>query len=144
MSALAAARNTPRLGMMDGVLEVPVKATQKIYKGALVMCDSTGYLVPGAAATGCRAAGRADPGTDNVLDTTGMSSGDVKCKVDVGVFRWDNSTSTDAITITEMYKDCYIVDDHTVAKTDGSTTRSVAGKVILVDSSGVWVKTGPL
>jgi hypothetical protein len=32
------------------------------------------------------------------------------------------------------------VDDQTVAKTDGSTTRSVAGIVRGVDTDGVWVE----
>ena len=38
--------------------------------------------------------------------------------------------------------DCYIVDDQTVAKTNGTNTRSVAGKIIAVDADGVWVKLG--
>jgi hypothetical protein len=32
------------------------------------------------------------------------------------------------------------VDDQTVAKTDGTGARSVAGKVFDVDSGGVWVR----
>ena len=34
----------------------------------------------------------------------------------------------------------YIVDDETVAKTDGTATRSAAGKVVGLDSDGVWVE----
>ena len=41
-----------------------------------------------------------------------------------------------------MGSDCYIVDDQTVAKTNGTNTRSVAGKIIAVDADGVWVKIG--
>jgi hypothetical protein len=144
MAALAAARNTPRLGEMIGVNDGPVKTAVKIYKGSLVMADATGYIVPGAAATGCRAAGRANTGSDNFVDTTGLASGDVTIAIDVGIFRWDNGLTTDAITITELYKDVYIIDDHTVGKTDGGGTRSVAGKVEKVDSTGVYVRTGPL
>jgi hypothetical protein len=33
-----------------------------------------------------------------------------------------------------------VVDDQTVAKTNGSSTRSVAGIVRQVDSDGVWVE----
>jgi hypothetical protein len=38
--------------------------------------------------------------------------------------------------------DCYLVDDQTVAKTSATNTRSVAGKIVDVDSQGVWVKLG--
>jgi hypothetical protein len=36
--------------------------------------------------------------------------------------------------------DCYIVDDQTVAKTNGTATRSIAGKIRAVDAQGVWVE----
>ena len=35
-----------------------------------------------------------------------------------------NSASGDLITAAEVGSDCYIVDDQTVAKTNGSSTRS--------------------
>ena len=38
---------------------------------------------------------------------------------------------------------CYVVDDETVAKTNGTNTRSRAGVVVDVDAQGVWVTTGP-
>ena len=47
--------------------------------------------------------------------------------------------SADAITLADVGSDCYIVDDQTVAKTNGTNTRSVAGKVFDVDADGVWV-----
>ena len=56
-----------------------------------------------------------------------------------GVFPFKNSAAADEITNAEIGSDCYIVDDETVAKTDGTGTRSVAGKVFLVDDYGVWV-----
>jgi len=37
-------------------------------------------------------------------------------------------------------KTCYIVDDETVAKTNGTNTRSAAGTVVGVESDGVWVQ----
>ncbi len=142
MSALAGPRNTPQLGELLMVREAKVKATQVIYKGALVVFDTSGYLTPGGVATTMKAAGRADTGTSPKLDTTGVASGAISIRVDVGVFRWNNSTSTDEITITELGKDVYILDDQTVAKTDGTGARSIAGKVELVDAQGVWVRTG--
>jgi len=146
MAALTGPRNTPYLGEIIGVMEVAVKANAVLFKGALVMADSaTGYLVPGSAQTGARAAGMVDTESQPSIDATGLASGDVKAKVLVGVFPWDNSTSGDLIGQTELFKDCYIVDDHTVAKTDGSSSRSVAGKVIGFTPGGkVYVRTGPL
>ena len=56
-----------------------------------------------------------------------------------GTFRFGNSASGDLIAIADIGNDCYIVDDQTVAKTNGTNTRSVAGKVHDVDAEGVWV-----
>jgi len=61
--------------------------------------------------------------------------------VQPGIHRWENSAAGDAITKAEIGDRCYIVDDQTVAKTDGSSTRSPAGIVVAVDSLGVWVDT---
>jgi hypothetical protein len=57
---------------------------------------------------------------------------------------WDgppsnNSSDADAISTANIGADCYIVDDQTVALTNGTNTRSVAGKIFDVDSAGVWV-----
>lgn len=41
-----------------------------------------------------------------------------------------------------MGADCFIVDDQTVAKTNGTNTRSRAGIVAAVDADGVWVQIG--
>jgi len=47
------------------------------------------------------------------------------------------------IAITEIGTDCYIVDDNTVAKTNGTSTRSRAGKVVDVNANGVFVLVFP-
>ena len=56
--------------------------------------------------------------------------------------RWFvNSTAGDAITSADLLKTVYAVDDQTVAKTSGSNTRSVAGRVWKVDPvKGVLVE----
>ena len=69
----------------------------------------------------------------------GAVAGEVNVEIDKGIFCFANSTSTDALTTADIGSDCYIVDDQTVAKTNGSSTRSVAGRVFDVDSQGVWV-----
>lgn len=114
-----------------------VKGGATVFTNGLVVLDA-GYLAPGRTATGLITAGISE-----VTVTNGGASGaDVKARVRVGAFPFANSAAGDLIGITEVGKDVYIVDDQTVAKTDGGGTRSRAGKVIKVDSQGVWVLVG--
>lgn len=136
MAALTQDRNTPRLE--GGVYEAGVAAATKLYGGSLGCFNAAGYLVPGSTATTLKAAGRIEKQADNSLG----AAGDKTAKYRPGIFRFNNSTSGDLITIADIQADCYIVDDQTVAKTSGSNTRSIAGKIVQVDSLGVWVKVG--
>lgn len=130
---LSAARNTAeRSG--DG-LSLKAAASKVYYAGSLVARDANGRATPGAAATTLRGAGRCEAFVDN-----GSGADDAQdVPIRKGIFRWANSTSTDAIATADIGADCYIVDDQTVAKTNGSSTRSVAGKIYDVDAIGVWV-----
>lgn len=132
--ALTKDRNTE---MKDGELvAVPVAADAVIYAGALVVANATGYAAPGSTATTLTYLGRAEEAVDN----TGGADGAVTVQVRRGkAFKWANSGS-DAVTQAELGKTCYIEDDETVAKTDGTGTRSAAGTVVAVDSDGVWVE----
>jgi len=132
--ALNKDRNTPTRDGTDVVH--PVAAAKKIYAGALVVLNATGYAEPGSTATTLTAAGRAEAQVDN----SSGADGALTITVRRGVFRFSNHA--DAVTRTEIGKSCYIVDDQTVAKTSGTSTRSVAGKVIDLDTSGVWVEVG--
>ena len=57
-----------------------------------------------------------------------------------GCFRFANSAGGDEITIAEIGDVVFAVDDQTVAKTDGTSSRSPAGFVDDVDDLGVWVR----
>ncbi|RIA44051.1 hypothetical protein DFR49_2287 [Hephaestia caeni] len=133
MAALTGDRNTPRA--QGDVRNGGVAASTTIYAGALVMRNAAGYLVKGATATGLTGVGRAEARVVN-----DGSAGDVALDYRSGTFRFDNSSSTDAITIAEIGEVCFAVDDHTVAKTDGSAARSPAGFVEMIDDQGVWVR----
>lgn len=135
MAALNKERNT--LESIGHIRAYPVKATAKCYAGSIGVL-SAGYMQPAAVATGLLVVGRIEDSCDNTLGI----DGDVIGTAREGVFAWDNSTSADLITQAEVGKDCYLIDDHTVAKTDGTGTRSRAGKVVAVDGKGVWVKMG--
>ena len=133
MAPLTKGRNTPRA---DGdVQSYPVLASTKIYAGALVALDASGWAIPGATATTLTAVGRADEDVDNSAGANGA----LRVKVRFGAFRYENSSGGDLIAAAEIGDDCYIVDDQTVAKTNGSSTRSVAGRIVQVDAQGVWV-----
>jgi hypothetical protein len=129
---LTADRNTTRL---EGDLKSVDMAAVKIFAGALVMRNASGYATKGATALGAHGIGRADEQIDN----SAGNAGDKKIKVREGTFRFDNSSSADQITIADIGKVCYVVDDATVAKTHGSNTRSPAGIVVGVDTLGVHV-----
>ena len=132
--ALSADRNTP---MKDGELvNVPVATTVKIYAGALVALNASGYATPGAVATTLTYLGRAEEQVDNTGGADGAKTVNVRRKK---AFKWKNH-GADAIVQADLGKTCYIFDDETVAKTDGTATRSAAGKVVGLDSDGVWVE----
>lgn len=134
MSALAADRATLR---KDGVFRsIPVAASTLIYSGALVCVNSSGLAVPGSASTTLTAVGVADARADN---SSGAGSA-INVRVRRGIFCFDNSASADLITEAQIGTTCYVVDDHTVAKTNGSSSRSAAGRVYEVDADGVWVE----
>lgn len=136
MTALSADRNAPRF---EGELIKQAAAAVKIYAGALLMRNASGYLTKGQTALGLIGAGVAQEYVDN----SGGSAGDKSVLMRKGSFLFVNSASTDAITIADIGKPCYAVDDQTVARTDGRTaglaTRSPAGIVADVTTAGVIV-----
>lgn len=108
-----------------------VKTGETIYAGALVALES-GLAVAGKTATGLKAVGVAE---EQVVS----ASAGVTINVLSGTFAFKNSSDADAITAADIGSDCYIVDDETVAKTSGTSTRSGAGKVFDVTADGVWI-----
>lgn len=134
MTATTSERNTKRRAAHD--FSFPA-AVAKMLTGTIVVLNASGFAEPGATATGKKCVGVAKETVDN----TGGSAGDLQVPVERGTFLFENSATTDEITNADYGADCYVVDNQTVAKTNGSSTRSVAGKVRGVDASGrVWVE----
>ena len=132
--ALTKDRNTAKRAGQD--FSAPAAAGVVAYAGALIALDAAGNATPGATATTLKAGGRCSEHVDN----TGGSAGDVQIPYEKGVFDWNNSAGADEITQAEVETTCYIVDDQTVAKTDGGGTRSVAGVVKGITPNGrIWV-----
>jgi hypothetical protein len=136
MAALTKDRNTPRA--QGDVDTYPVLAATKCYTGGIAVLDADGWVKPAVTATGLVCVGRFEAQVDN----TNGASGDLKVDVRRGVFRYANSEGGDEITAAEIGDNCYLVDDQTVAKTNGGNTRSIAGRIEQVDELGVWVRMG--
>jgi hypothetical protein len=138
MTALSASRSTTRIDP-DAAMRLPMAASMLIYQGSLVALNATGFASKGVTATTLKQYGRAEETVDNSLGAAGAKEINVR----PGIFRWANSAAADLITNAEIGNDCFIVDDQTVAKTNGTATRSRAGKVVGVDTIGVFVQMGP-
>lgn len=135
MTVLATDRTTPKRSGTR--LSLPVAANAVIYAGALVCLTAAGFATKGATSTTLKVAGVAQQRVDN----TGGADGALRVEVEAGhTWLMANSAAGDLITLANVGDVAYIVDDQTVAKTSGGSTRSVAGYVVDVDASGVWVR----
>lgn len=137
MVAATQNRNTPtRAGHLRGH---PAAAGSIGFAGAIAVMNASGYAEPASTATGLIALGVYHEGVDN----SAGADGDENAIIERGYFRFANSSGTDEITRAAIGSACYLVDDQTVALTDGTSTRSKAGIVDDVDAAGVWVRIDP-
>jgi hypothetical protein len=112
-----------------------VEAAAVIYEGALLVYTATGEVKPAVTEVGAIAAGVATENVDNTVDGHYVN-------FKKGIFLFANSAAADEITAAEIGDSCYIVDDCTVAKTNGGATRSICGEIIDVTTDGVFVRVG--
>ena len=133
MTALTADRNT---ALKQGDLRSGlVGAATKIFKGAIIMRNAAGYLIKGATATGSFGVGVAQTLADNTVGANGAIS--VNWRPGVAYLA---NLGADLCLVTDIGAKCWIADDQTVAKTNGTATRSPAGIIEDVDANGVWVR----
>jgi hypothetical protein len=133
MAALAAERSTPQFADIQRAPLSWPQGTNTIFKGSLVVLNAAGFAEPGTAAAAKTAIGRATKTSVNA-----GAAGAVSVEIEEGVFKWANAGG-DAVVAADRGLSCYITDDQTVNHT--ATGKSVAGKVIQIDSDGVWVRT---
>jgi hypothetical protein len=136
MAGLSGARDTKfrgTTGILAGDIALKMKASVTIYQGGLVVVDgTTGLAEPGSAAASKRVAGIA-------LETkTSAASGATYVRVQRGVAKLANKAG-DLVADALILADCTIEDDQTVRATAAGSSR--AGKVIAIESDGVWVET---
>jgi hypothetical protein len=134
MAAAIQDRNTLK---RDGITRsFPVAANALLYAGVIAVLQS-GNLTKGVTGTGLICVGV----TQQRIDNTGGLAGAIVGETQTGVFGpFANSAAGDQITLADVQATCFIVDDQTVAKTNGTNTRSAAGTVFDVSAAGVWVK----
>lgn len=135
MTAITTERDTQRRDGKQAAFGV--LAATKVLSGTIAVVTAAGFAQGGITSTTVKAVGV----FDETVDNTAGANGDVKARTRKdGWFRFANSAAGDLITIADINTDCYIVDNQTVAKTNGTNTRSVAGKVRDVEAAGVWIE----
>lgn len=135
MTILANDRTTPK--RTGNRLSLPVAAGALLYAGSIVCVNAAGFATRGATSNTLVAMGVAQQRVDNSVGVDGALRVEVEAN---GAWLMANSASTDQITLAQVGSQCFLVDDQTVAKTNGGATRSAAGWVVDVDASGVWVR----
>ena len=115
------------------IVAYPVKANTRIWKGALVCVDSTGYLVPASDTANLRFVGVAFESVDN----TGGASSAKRCRVvKRGTFVYNRIGS---FTQADIGTTARAITDNEVAKT--STNNIVVGTVVeLLDDNRVRIR----
>ena len=127
--ALTAERNTP--ARSGEKIQLTVADTITIYAGAMVAVDSNGEAQNAADTANYQVVGRCDQTVDNTDD------GEV-VDVERGVFGWANAGDVTDANIGDI---CYVVDNQTVSVATNGSNSIIAGTVVDVDSSYVWVDT---
>ncbi len=139
MAATTAARPTKQRGEGPILREfdpIGVAAAVKCNSGAIAAIDTGGNVRPGRTSTTDRVIGVFCGEADN----TGGSAGAITARVKRGIYQFANSAAGDLIATKDIGADCFCVDDQTVALTNGTSTRVRAGRIVGVDSVGVWVE----
>jgi hypothetical protein len=136
MAVLTTERLTSFFGHYPARRTVGMRASVKIFQGAMVAIDSSGNAMPAGllAAGSVRVIGVAAATYDNSAGAAGA----LECEVKVGEFKLVNNAG-EPVTRALVGADCFVLDDQTVSLTSASSTRAVAGKVQSVDSDGVRV-----
>jgi hypothetical protein len=114
----------------------PLAAAVYCFAGTLACLNAANTITKGATSTALRVIGVFTTDFDNTAGVAGAVTAKVERD---GWYLLANSAAADQITLSDVGADCFMVDDQTVAKTNGASTRSIAGVVRDVDTRGVWI-----
>lgn len=134
MTAITTDRNTPYKDPF--IVSVLLAAGVTVLAGTMAVVNADGFGQMATTADDLTYLGRFDEAVDNSAGDDGDKIAQVRRKK---VFCWENH-GADPVTQASLGQLCYIVDNQTVAATDGTGTRSAAGIVLAIDSDGVWVE----
>lgn len=128
MTALAASKEVLE---KDGVVHAAPMAVDIIYRGAMVMNNTAGFLAPASTGAGNQFVGIAEEEVDN----SAGSAGDVVCKYKkTGRYLLEGT----GFAQTDVSLPVYATDDQTITKTAGNNPP--VGKIDeFVSSTQVWV-----
>ena len=114
-----------------------VKAGALIYGGALTATDPTGYLVRGSDSAGLIFQGVS---MDHYNNSSGQNGDLIAALLRRGLVK----SAIAAVTIADIGKNVFIVDDNTVALTANVTNKIFCGIIAgIIDSTTVWVDIEP-
>ncbi|MYE01478.1 MAG: hypothetical protein F4Y03_09385 [Alphaproteobacteria bacterium] len=144
-----AERNTPRrTGMIDYVEAYDVAASTKMEAGKIAALNTSGDAKEYAPAAAGSAGDEIVVGRiEETVDNSNGSAGDLKVRVRIGVFRWNNDTTGKVATKAHIGDAVYGTDSETI-QTDaqiqagGAAEATKVGRLVAVDSDGAWVATG--
>ena len=121
--------------LAKGRKDHPVAANLKLLRGALVFVNGSGYLDM-TTGNGLKCLGISPGDQDNVGGAAGAFRAEILCDeiVDFAI-----GASADALVEADVGIDVYAIDNATVGKTSGSSTRSVAGKLVAVKDGRAFV-----
>lgn len=116
------------------VFDLPVAASAHLYDGTLLAQNATGYLVPysTASSSGCVGVGQHE------ADNSTGADGAVRCLVEANrIYAFANGAGGDAFADTDVIGSLvYGTDDHTVAKTSSTHTRTPVGFFYGLETDG--------
>lgn len=137
MAALTQARMAREKRMKN--IALPLAAGAKAFAGGIACGDtSDGTVKQGQTSTTLVKIGEFAETFDN---TSGASAVNVLVSLDREVVaRWYDNAGD--VVAADLFQDAYIVDDHTVALSSATNTRSKAGRIWAVDSAkGVLIES---
>ncbi|MFT3773005.1 MAG: hypothetical protein QM820_47080 [Minicystis sp.] len=143
MAALTATRLT-KDSYTNGEIAFPVKASTKIYAGAMVDITGagSGYAAPMTKATALKCKGVAKKDVDNSSGANGAAFVIVQLSQTPNgtrPFKFDNDPGAGALAQADVGATVYALDDHTVSKT--STGATAVGEFVRLDADGgVWIE----
>jgi len=134
MAALTQDRTTQK--KQTGLKAYKVKAATKIFAGAMVAIDATGFAVPADDADGLRVVGAAYQQADNSLGADGA----IMVLVEAPIIALFNAVS---ITQAMVGQVMYVVDDNTFDDALGTNAIKAGRLVEFVSATSGWIEIEP-